>query len=78
MLDFIVDFFVELFFEIFLETTVGIPLKKFIEFISNKVKSKPLRIIIYISSLLACIGIIIALIAGIIFGTQMLITAISK
>lgn len=78
MLDFIVDFLVALFFEIFLETTVGIPLKKFIEFISNKVKSKPLRIIIYILSLLVCIGIIIALIAGIIFGIQMLITANSK
>lgn len=78
MLDFIVDFLVALFFEIFLETTVGIPFKKFIEFISNEVKSKPLRIIIYILSLLVCIGIIIALIVGIIFGTQMLITAISK
>lgn len=78
MLEFIVEFFVELFFEIFLETTVGIPFKKFIEFISNEVKSKPLRIIIYILSLLVCIGIIIALIAGIIFGIQMLITTNSK
>lgn len=75
MLEFIVEFFGELFVEIFLETAVGTLFRKYIDFISNKVNSKPLRIIIYILSSILCIGIIFALIAGIIFAIQMFISA---
>lgn len=72
MLEFIIEFIADFFVEIFLETTVGIPFKKFIEYISNKVKSKPLRIFIYILSAVVCIAVIIAIIAGIIYGVKML------
>lgn len=78
MFEFIIEFIGELFLEIFLETSIGIPFIKFIDLIRNKVKSKPLRIIIYILSSILCIGIIFALIAGIIYGILILISINSK
>lgn len=68
MLDLFIEFKVEIFAEIFLETAIGLPFRKFIGFISNKVKSKPLRIMIYILFSILCIAIVFAIIAGIIYG----------
>lgn len=74
MLDFIVDFFCYIFFEGFLETAVGAPFEKFIDYIINRVKSRPLRIIIYILSSILCIALVIAIVVAVIFVIIILIS----
>lgn len=74
MLESIIEFISGFFIEVFLESALGMIFSKFVDFIFNKVKSKPIRIIIYIFSLIFCIAIIFA----IIYGILLLISTISK